>query len=73
MVVGTSASTDTIVGKTAGSAFLVTGVDAGFVDDAFAFTSFENLTGAAAADEFRLLPGASISGTINGGLGTDTL
>ena len=73
VIVGTAAGTDTIVGLTAGTTFLVTGVDAGFVDDAFAFSSFERLTGTIAEDEFILLPGASISGTIDGAGGTDTL
>ena len=80
VLIGSTAGTDTLTGSSAGTTFLVTGVDAGIATftvgpDAIAigFSGFENLTGGVNTDVFAVAVGGSVSGTLNGGLGADTL
>ncbi|MES2101762.1 MAG: LEPR-XLL domain-containing protein, partial [Pseudomonadota bacterium] len=73
--------TDTLVGANLGMQWDITGPDSGTfsgsADGAATFVNVENLSGRAGADRFNLrsdLTGTgSISGVIDGGLGTDTL
>jgi hypothetical protein len=54
--------------------FQVTGTDAGAVAGVVGeFTSFSNLTGGTGSDQFVFSDGAAVSGTINGGGGSNTL
>lgn len=62
---------DTLTGPNAATTWSLTGVDQGTVNG-LAFLSMENLVGGSAADTFSVGAG-SLSGSINGGTGTDTL
>jgi Ca2+-binding RTX toxin-like protein len=67
-----SAAADTLVGPNTASTWNLTGANAGTVNGV-SFSSFENLTGGTANDTFVVAPGASLSGTLDGGTGSDTL
>ena len=70
-VIGSSAG-DMLLGRNAGSSFAVTATNSGAVDG-LAFTAFENLAGRIGADSFAFTAGGALTGSLNGGLGTDTL
>jgi hypothetical protein len=61
---------DTLVGADQSNTWLITGQNAGSVNGA-SFAEFENLTGGAGDDRF-VFAGGTISGTIDGGGGTNT-
>ena len=63
---------DTLVALPGGTAFNVTGPNSGTASGA-AFQLFENLTGQNGNDSFAFTGGGSLSGAIDGGIGTDTL
>jgi CHAT domain-containing protein len=66
----------TLVGPNANTTFTLTGTDTGQVsgfNSALSFSSIENLTGGTGSDTFQFSNGVSFGGTIDGGLGTDTL
>ena len=63
---------DTLVALPGGTAFNVTGANSGTASGA-TFQSFENLTGQNGNDSFAFAGGGSLSGVIDGGIGTDTL
>ena len=63
---------DTLIGLPGGTAFNVTGPNSGTASGA-TFQSFENLTGQNGNDSFAFTGGGSLSGAIDGGIGTDTL
>jgi len=67
-----SAFSDSILARNAGSSFIISGANSGSVDG-LAFASFENLVGAAGADLFNFISSGSLSGTLSGGAGSDTL
>ena len=72
-IIGTSSvNPDTLVGLPGVTAFNVTGPNSGTVSGA-AFQSFENLTGLNGNDSFAFNSSGSLSGVIDGGIGTDTL
>ncbi len=51
----------------------ITAADAGNVTDVFAFTDIDNLTGGSGDDTFNIASGATLSGNLNGGAGSDTV
>ena len=63
---------DTMVGPVLGSTWNLSGGNAGTVAG-LVFSSFENLKGSVGADTFVFANGATVSGTITGGGGADTL
>ena len=63
--------TDTLTAASAGS-FEINDENSGTLDD-IGFVNFENLTGSSSADEFSFATGGTLSGTINGAGGDDTL
>src|SRR5581483_12027431 len=67
------AGNDTLAGADVANTWSLAGADAGTLNGALAFSSFENLVGGAASDAFVFADGASVSGTIAGGAGVDTL
>jgi hypothetical protein len=67
------AGNNTLVGPDSANAWDITGTDAGTLDGAVAFTSFQNLTGGSGPDTFRFGDGQGVSGTIDGGGGTNAL
>ncbi|MBI1311532.1 hypothetical protein GC176_09510 [bacterium] len=69
---GFGGSDTLITAETGGVLWNVTGPDAGNYG-AVIFSSMENLTGNIGDDVFDFAAGGSISGTIDGGAGTDTL
>ncbi len=71
---GTGGS-DTLIGLDASGTWNITGANAGTYTstNSLAFGSFENLTGGTSTDVFALSGGGTLSGAINGGVGTDTL
>ena len=64
-------SNSTLVGANTVNAWTITGINDGTINST-TFTDFNNLTGGTSDDTFAL-SGGSISGVIDGGLGTDTL
>ncbi len=61
-----------MIGPDTASIWNITGTDSGDIGG-LAFTSFENLTGGAEADEFLLSTASRVHGTINGGDGDNRL
>jgi hypothetical protein len=70
--IGSTANTTTLTGPNAVNTWQITGANAGTVAG-FMFTKMANLTGGNRADRFVFADGATVSGTINGDGGTDTL
>jgi hypothetical protein len=71
-IVGSMAITDRIIGRSSGSSFKITGLDSGTIDE-ISFESFEFLSGGNGNDSFAFSGKASLSGSIDGGAGNDTL
>jgi len=69
---GSTADTTTLIGSNTINTWRITGSGAGSVAG-FMFTSMANLTGGNRADTFVFSDGASVTGTVGGGSGTDTL
>jgi hypothetical protein len=67
-----TATTDMLIGNNANSTWSLTGFDAGTVGSV-SFQGFANLTGGSGNDVFQFSNGASVSGVIAGGGGTNTL
>jgi hypothetical protein len=63
---------NTLVGANVANIWTLTGANAGNVNG-IAFTGISNLTGGTSSDTFQFDAGGSVSGTINGGGGTNTL
>ncbi len=72
-VIGSSATTNTLVGANTTNTWDLTGPNAGTLDGALTFSGFENLTGGSVSDTFAFLPGGSISGALKGVAPTNTL
>ena len=68
-----SALADTLVGSNSGATFNITGSNSGNVDGLFAFSGIENLQGGSGSDIFRVADGGSLSGSVDGVSGSDTL
>jgi hypothetical protein len=66
------AGMDTLSAASGTNAWTVSGANAGTAAG-IAFQAVENLTGGSGADSFKVLPGGSVTGIINGNGGTDTL
>jgi hypothetical protein len=64
---------DTLVGPDAANAWEITGQDKGTLNIQIGFASVENLIGGDEADTFTLRAGASLSGAITGGGGSEEL
>lgn len=71
-VTGGSAS-NTLTGANTANTWDITGNNAGNINGSVTFAAFANLTGGTANDSFVFGNGASVSGTINGGAGTNGL
>ncbi|MBL8798099.1 MAG: calcium-binding protein, partial [Planctomycetia bacterium] len=66
--------TDTVVGQNTATAWTLAAENDGRIDAlGVEFINVENLTGGSGSDTFTVLAGGSLSGTFNGGSGTDTL
>lgn len=64
--------TDTLIARNAPNSWAITGLNAGS-QDGLLFTNVENLTGGSGVDTFSFTDGQKVSGTIDGGVGGDTL
>src|SRR5207237_1047365 len=72
-IVGSSATTNRLIGPNATTKWKLTGSNVGTVGSV-AYSGFANLQGGTGADTFTLVnPGAGVSGTIDGGAGSDLL
>jgi hypothetical protein len=74
--IGSTANTTTLIGPNTLNKWSITGTNAGTLNAAgakFSFSSMANLTGGNVADTFFLFDGGSITGTVNGDGGTDSL
>jgi hypothetical protein len=73
--------TDTLIGPNSSTIWYLSGANQGnslMINNVFGltvvtFTSMENLTGGSGADSYQFSPGASLSGTLNGGAGYNSL
>jgi hypothetical protein len=63
---------NTLVGPDQANVWTLTGANAGTLNSS-TFSRIANLTGGALDDRFTIEPGASLSGTLDGGTGTNTL
>ena len=73
-VVGGDGTADRLVGDfSGGGVFTLSGSDMGNYEDLLTFSAFENLSGGAGADTFRVEEGGSVSGELHGGGGNDVL
>jgi hypothetical protein len=76
---GNNSSAGTLTGPNTASTWQITGNDSGTVGPTGApgvtvsFSAFQNLSGGTAADDFEFSAGKTLSGSINGGGGGDTL
>jgi hypothetical protein len=64
---------NTLVAPDMDNTWVITGQNAGYLDNAVQFFAVQNLVGGAGADTFRLHDGQGVDGTIDGGGGTNTL
>jgi len=74
--IGSTANTTTLIGSNTVNKWSITSTNAGTLNAAgtkFSFSSMANLTGGNLADTFLFSDGANVTGTVNGGSGTDTL
>jgi PKD domain len=71
--IGNGCDTDTLTGANTTNTWYITGNNAGNINGKFTFTAFANLTGGSATDDFVLSNQQSVTGTINGGGGTNRL
>ena len=71
--IGGGAGTDTLIGPDATSIWQVTGSNAGALNTSISFTGIEKLTGGSCSDTFQFVGVGSVSGTIDGGEGSDQL
>ena len=67
-----SATSDTLIGSNASTAWTINGSNSGLAGTS-AFTSFEQVNGGTGNDTFTLGTGGSLTGSLNGGAGVDTL
>jgi hypothetical protein len=72
-LIGSSATTDSLTGPNGANSWTLTGPNAGSLNGTLSFTSIEDLIGGTGSDTFTFAAGGSISGTISGAGGTDTL
>jgi uncharacterized repeat protein (TIGR01451 family) len=70
-LVGDSAVAETLVGPNTNQTWSILGANSGTVAGA-SFQAFANLTGGTGNDGFQFADGASLSGTLNGGGGSNT-
>jgi Ca2+-binding RTX toxin-like protein len=71
-IIDGGSGTDTIQGTNISNTWKLTGLGAGSVNGV-TFSNVENLAGGTNPDVFQFSPGGSVSGTVNGGSGTNTL
>ncbi len=71
-LIGTSLGADRLIGANATTVWSITGVNSGTAG-ATTFSGFEQLTGGTGADTFRFQSIGLLTGTVDGGSGTDTL
>ena len=73
-VVGGDGTADRLVADlSGGGVFTLSGSGMGNYEDLLTFSAFENLSGGAGADTFRVEEGGSVSGELSGGGGNDVL
>ena len=70
---GGSASNNLVLAPNSDTTFNVTSLNAGNLNGAIAFSNFAILTGGSGNDTFKFANGATITGSINGGGGVNTL
>ena len=68
-----SAASDSLILPDGGSSVLITSDDSGTVDGSFTFSDIETINGGDGDDSIAFEGTATLSGSLNGGLGTDTL
>jgi Ca2+-binding RTX toxin-like protein len=71
-VIGSAATTDTLIGPDSGVTWQLTGANSGRAGGT-SFQAFENLTGGSGVDTFKISPGGTLSGVLNGGGNGDWL
>jgi acrosin len=64
---------DTIVGDNTGRTYTISGPNSGTISGIGSFSNIPNLTGGTGNDTFVFANGGSLTGSINGGAGTDTI
>jgi hypothetical protein len=72
-LVGHPQGTTTLQGPNTANTWQVSGTNAGTLDGTVAFSNVQNLIGGSAGNAFQFHTGGSVTGSINGGGGTNTL
>ena len=67
------AGLDSLIGSSSPANWVVGHAGGGSINGIASFNDFENLTGGAGDDLFKILPSGSVQGTLSGGLGVNTL
>ena len=76
LVVNGGGGNDTLTGPDVETSFDISGANSGTfttIDDSVTFSAIESLSGASKADAFIFQTGGSLSGSVDGGTGIDTL
>jgi hypothetical protein len=74
IIVSEAGGTNTLVGPNTTNTWLLNGVNSGTLNSPMVmFANFQNLLGGAMSDTFQFAPTGSLTGTINGGGGANTL
>ena len=68
-----AAGTDSITADNSTNSWIISSADAGSVTGISSFLNIENLAGSSGADNFVFADGSSISGSVDGGTGTDAV
>jgi hypothetical protein len=71
--VGSQTAPSTLIGPDTTNKWTIGGANSGTLDSVYTFTGFQKLIGGAAADAFFFQQGGSVSGTVDGGAGTNAL
>ena len=72
-VIGSYDDTDKLIGPNSPNTWAITDEDSGIVNGNLNYVGFESVTGGNNADVFTIADGGSVSGTLSGGGGSDTL
>ena len=71
-LIGSQATTDRVTGPNATTTWTINGTNSGTVAGV-AFAGIENVTGGSGNDTFVFSGSGNITGTVNGGIGTNTI
>jgi hypothetical protein len=72
-IVGASGTADTLIGPNTANTWVLNAANGGVLNKTWTFVNMANLVGGSSSDTFKFLAGGSLSGTLNGGGGSNTV